>query len=109
MHQKYLCVFTALNAFLKKTEQLRGNEKYLFVTIKKPHHRASKQTISRWLRKVLEEAGIDVKIFKAHSTRSASVFRAKLDLVPVDDIIKVAGWTNDKCFKKFYDKTIIHA
>ena len=33
LHQKYLCVFTALNAFLKKTEQLRGNEKYLFVTI----------------------------------------------------------------------------
>ena len=102
-------VVTALQAYLKKTEILRGYEKYLFVTVRKPHHRASKQPISRWLRKVLEEAGIDVEIFKAHSTRPASVSKAKSNFVPVDDIIKVAGWTNNKCFKKFYDKTIIHA
>ena len=44
--------------------------------------------------------------FAVHSIRSAVVSKAKKNNVPVDIILKTAGWTNFKTFAKFYDKTI---
>ena len=56
---------------------------------------------------MLEEAGIDITAFQAHSTRAASYSKAKNDNVSTDDILKTAGWSNDRTFKKFYDKIIM--
>ena len=35
-----------------------------------PHGPASKDTISKWLKQVMFDAGLDTSIFKPHSTRS---------------------------------------
>ena len=40
-----ICVVIALQGYLKNTEILRGIEKYLVVTVRKPHHRVSKQPL----------------------------------------------------------------
>ena len=102
-----LCVVSSLREYLCRTRNLRGSEKYLLISFKKPYKRVTKQTISRWLNKVMFEAGIDIDTFKPHSTRAAAVSKAKQELVPVDDILQVAGWANETCFKRFYDKAII--
>ena len=51
-------------------------------------------------------AGINVSKFAVHSIRSTVVSKAKKNNVPVDIILKTAGWTNSKTFAKLYDKTI---
>ena len=40
--------------------------------------------------------------FSAHSVRAASTSKAKTNLVPVDNILKVAGWSNAETFARFY-------
>ena len=44
--------------------------------------------------------------FKPHSTRSAAVSSANLQGIPVDTIMRTAGWSNAKVFAKFYNKPI---
>ena len=67
----------------------------------------SRDTISRWVKFVLQISGIDVNIFKPHSTKSASTSKAKLSDVPIADILDKAGWKSESTFAKFYDKTIM--
>ena len=52
------------------------------------------------------EAGIDVEIFNAHSTRSASTSAAVQNKMNVEDILKTVGWSNAATFAKFYHKPI---
>ena len=101
-----ICVVECLKSYLKATEKIRNSSK-LLVSFLKPHNRVSKQTISRWIKKVMSESGIDTDIFKSHSTRAASCSKLKNNSFPVEEIIETAGWTNAKCFKKFYDKVIM--
>lgn len=50
--------------------------------------------------------GIDNRVYNAHSTRGASVSKAKVCGVPVLMILKKARWTNTITFARFYDKKI---
>ena len=102
-----ICVVECLKIYLKKTASIRGSEKQCFISFCKPFRAVSVDTISRWLKRVLFEAGINVEIFKAHSTRSAATSRAKLDGLSIDSILKTAGWNNNRTFKKYYDKAIL--
>ena len=60
-----LCVFTHLKQYLQRTKLLRDNETRLFLSHAKPHHRASCDTISRWIHSVMAEAGVDVTTIKS--------------------------------------------
>ena len=83
-----LCVFTHLKEYLQRTKLLRGTETKLFLSHAKPHHRASRDTISRWIHSVMAEAGVDVTAtFKPHSTRAAAASKAKNASVPVKKIL----------------------
>lgn len=102
---KRLCVITHVKEYLKQTEKLRqGNE--LFIALTKPHNHVSKNTIARWIKDTLQQAGIDIQHFSAHSTRAASTSAAFERDVPVESIMKVAGWTRQKTFSKYYCKPV---
>ena len=49
----------------------------LFISFKKPFQPVSAASISRWIKELLAEAGIDTGIFKGHSIRAASTSAAK--------------------------------
>ena len=102
-----ICVTKTLNQYLNVTRAIRGDCKQLFISFCKPHRAVSKDTISRWIKTVMFEAGIDTDMFKAHSTRAASTSAAKNNDVPLEHILKTAGWSNSNTFKKFYDKVIL--
>jgi len=104
---KCICVVETLRLYLQKTHELRKDYKQLFISFHKPFKPVSKDTISRWIKTVMLEAGIDTAVFKAHSTRSAAASADKRDNVPIDSILKNAGWSNVKTFEKFYDKVIM--
>ena len=99
-----LCVFTHLKAYLERTTSLRGIETKLFVTHTKPHHQASRDTISRWIHSVMASAGIDINTFKPHSTRAAATSKAKSACIPIKEILETAGWSSERTFDRFYNK-----
>ena len=99
-----LCVFTHMKEYLQRTKSLRGSETKLLLSHVKPHHRASKDTISRWIRSVMADAGIDVNTFKPHSTRAAAASKAKTVSVPIKEILDTAGWSSERTFDRFYNK-----
>lgn len=99
-----LCIVTIIKEYIKRTKDLRNTEKLLISTIK-PHKQVSKSTISRWIKLVMAKAGIDPE-FKPHSTRAAATSKANLHGVPLDIIIKSAGWSNTSVFAKFYKKPV---
>lgn len=101
-----LCVCTCLKEYLKRTKPLRGTETKLFVSFTKPYKRVSRETLSRWIRTVMTSAGVDTTIFKPHSTRAAATSKAKTASVPIQEILKTAGWSSSRCFDKFYDKPV---
>ena len=51
---------------------------------------------------MLKAVGIDVSIYKGHSTRSAAASAARLEGVSTSDILKVADWSRETTFTRFY-------
>ena len=102
-----ICVARILKLYIKRTSSLRRDHRQLFISFIKPYNPVSKETISRWLVKVMYEAGIDTTVYRSHSTRSASTSAAKRDNIPIDEIMKLAGWSSTNTFEKFYNKIIM--
>jgi hypothetical protein len=59
------------------------------------------------LRTFLHKSGIDVNIFKPHSTRAASTTAAFSSKVPLATILRTASWQKDCTFRKFNKKPIV--
>ena len=103
-HNRELCPVATLRQYINVTSSLRseGTVK-LFVAIVRPHHPVSSSTIARWLRDMLQQAGINVGIFGAHSVRGASSSAAAAAAgVTTNDILKAADWSSESVFTNFY-------
>ena len=59
--------------------------------------------------RVLKSAGIDVSIFTAHSTRSASTSFLAERNVSIKDIVTSVGWSNEITFQRYYLKQVNNA
>ena len=105
-HDKALCVVHYLQRYVKRTENLRGEENRLFITSRQPHNKVARSTIAQWTKKVLAKSGIDTATFTPHSTRAASTSKAA-NRVCLKTIMKTAGWRRSSTFGKFYHKEII--
>lgn len=104
---KSLCIASALELYLDRTNDLRNSVFNLFISYKKPHKAVTTQTLSRWMKMILSESGVDVNIFTAYSTRHAVTSAAKRAGVNEDLIRKIAGWTkNSATFGRFYNREI---
>lgn len=100
-----LCVVRYIYAYLKRTNSLREDSQ-LLISYKAPHKKVGRNTIARWIKTIMQMAGIDTDTFKAHSTRAASTSAAKQAQVPLEHILQVAGWTGCATFAQYYDKPI---
>ena len=65
---------SGFNLYLQRTCLIRGDHNQLFISHYKP---VCKDTISRWIKRMMYEAGINTALFKSHSTRAASSSAAK--------------------------------
>ncbi|MCG8032219.1 MAG: tyrosine-type recombinase/integrase [Candidatus Thiodiazotropha taylori] len=101
---KKLCIVYTMEQYLDRTKHLRQGQNLIISTMR-PFKAASKNTIGRWVKLVLSKAGVD-RCFTTHSTRSAATSMAKLKGVPLQSIMRSAGWSNAKTFAKFYDKPL---
>ena len=102
-HDKDICPLELTKMYLDQTKQLRSNDKTgLFLSYKAPHSVVVSTTLARYVCSILSEAGIDVKTFAAHSTRSASTSKVSKTL-SLTEINKAAGWTNCTTFANHYN------
>ncbi|KAK3890263.1 hypothetical protein Pcinc_005794 [Petrolisthes cinctipes] len=76
------------------------------ITIK-PHKEVSKDTIARWIRRMLVMSGVDTTKYSAGSVRPAAASKAKAMAVPITFIMAKAGWSSEATFAKCYDKIIV--
>ena len=70
-----ICIASAVLCYIERTinfQNVSNNNDFIFLTYKKPIHIASKQTLSRWVKNMLHDNGVDTTIFSSHSTRHAS-------------------------------------
>lgn len=100
-----VCVVKTLGVYLSKTESLRGDETQMFIALQKPYKPVTKSTLGRWIKSVLLGAGIDMTMYTPHSTRAASTSLAA-GKVPIDTVLKTAGWKKDCVFRKFYKREV---
>ena len=101
-----ISVFHVLETYLQKTGSIRGSVNSLFISYIKPYKAVTSVTIGRWIRSVMLTSGINCDKYKAHSVRSASTSRAKNCQIPIQEIMKTAGWSSARTFCQFYDKKV---
>ena len=67
----------------------------------------ARNTISRWLTDVMKLAGVDTTYFTGHSTRVASVSKAKRRGANPNQIILQGDWSNVSTFEHHYNREIL--
>lgn len=95
--------------YMNKTFNIRaqhvaeGREKptqlFLSWATKKP---VTKQTLSRWLKLSLKDAGIDTQQFGGHSYRGAGLSHAVNKGASISQVVTAGCWTNTETFKRYY-------
>ena len=101
-----LCVIAHPQQYVSKTKDLRTSDN-LLISYQKPFKPVTTETISRWLKTVLTDSGINTDVYSAHSVRSASSSAAAMMGCPIDSIMKQIGWSNAKTFAMYYNKPMI--
>ena len=86
-----LCIVTLFSVYLDVTK-VNCTSPRLFLSYVRPHSAVGKDTIARWCKCVLRDAGIDIERFSSHSSRAATSSRAKSKGMALDKIIAFAGW-----------------
>ena len=99
-----VCVSSCLDTYLRMTKELRGDEKQLFISYVRPHRRVTTPTVARWIKLVMKTAGLDVSMFRPHSTRSAATSAAFQKGVSIADILKKADWARATTFHRYYNR-----
>ena len=70
-----ICPVQSLKDYLTRTAPLQNADAYsVIISTIKPYHSVSAQTLARWIKQVMAEAGIDTSNFKQHSIRSTLAF-----------------------------------
>lgn len=103
-----LCVTSTIEAYIQKSNKFRDSKNNnLFISHVKPYKNVTSQTIARWLKCILKEAGIYTNVYLAHSFRHSSVSKASAMGCNVDLILQKASWTkNSAMFAKHYNRPI---
>lgn len=72
-------------------------------TCTKPHKAITSQRIAHWIKDLLKAAGVDTKVFKAHSVRGASIISSYMAKgVTRSNILETADWSKESTFRRFY-------
>lgn len=103
-----ICPVNCLGLYIILTDYLRtsDNNKYLFIGLTAPNNSVSGNTVGRWIKSYLKDAGIDTTTFGAHSTRGAVSSKAASTGISVDSILQAGDWNRESTFTRFYHRNI---
>ena len=103
---KRLCIVHYIKNIFTTDIGFTRHGKTIFLTVSKPIRAASRDTISRWVKAVMQLAGIDVSVFKPGRTRSAATSKAHKAGVTIDEILKAGAWSTETTFSKWYHRQV---
>ena len=103
--EKNLCIVNILIVYLIVSATFRTHKR-LFLSFCKPHSAVGKETIARWCKNVLKNAGVDLTSFSSNSSRSAATSKAFHKCIQLKKSMEFAGWSNERTFAKFYKKDV---
>lgn len=101
-----LCPVTYIKHYITKTQSLRSDP-CLLNSCTRPHKHVTNSTVARWIRSMLQNAGIDVSLFLAHSSRTASTSYSANAQLPLADILQAGGWSKAQTFAEHYNKPLV--
>eukprot|EP01119_Soliformovum_irregulare_P023706 TRINITY_DN8336_c0_g1_i2.p1 TRINITY_DN8336_c0_g1~~TRINITY_DN8336_c0_g1_i2.p1 ORF type:complete len:435 (+),score=44.98 TRINITY_DN8336_c0_g1_i2:91-1395(+) len=98
------CPRTAMKDYVRITKNSVRNGNRLLVSL---DHKKEimDDTIAGIVRRSLENAGIDIKKFKPHSTRSAAATKAIDKGADVRDVMRCGRWRSEEVFNAFYNRS----
>lgn len=99
-----ICVVRTLQEYIKRTSKNRKCDQ-LLVSFK-TFNKISTSTVARWIKCVMESAGIDISTFKAHSIRGASASAALKSGVSLSNILSTGDWSSSMNFRRFYFRDV---
>ena len=67
-----------LREYIHRTDPLRKDHSQLLLSYGKPFKPVARDTVSKWVKQVLQSAGIDITKYSAHSCRAASTSNVKV-------------------------------
>ena len=105
-HDKSLCVVSCIKAYLERTNELITDKETFLCSFRAPYAKIGSQTLARWVLTIMQMSGIDTKVFKAHSTRSASASQLMNAGTPLSEILKTGGWSDECTFRRFYLRSV---
>ena len=87
---KDLCVVTAHEEYILRSSEWRkgSNQTQLLLGTIRPYKEVVSSTISGWVKTMSKLAGVDVNIFKGHSTRAASTSKATVSGLSLCEILE---------------------
>lgn len=95
-----LCVVFIISEYISRTSDVRGNNDQPVLSYTPPYDKVGSSTVSRWVREVLQEAGIDSTVFTTHIISRSAVLSQMLRLnVPVKDILAKASWRSESSLR----------
>ena len=101
-----LCVCKCLAEYECRTLEWRPTDpskpNQLLLSYITPHKPVSSATVARWLKELMQLAGIDTSLFKGHSIRGAVTTEAARQGFSIPDILQFADWSQQSTFIKFY-------
>ena len=103
---KDLCMVELLKSYSSVTERHRGSSRQLVLSYKAPFHAVGRDTVSRWVVRTLEVAGIDVNKYKSHSTRGAGTSAAVSLGITANVLLKYGSWKSEKSMARHYRKPV---
>ena len=107
------CPVRALNWYISRTSEIRGKERFLFISSRVPHIRAAQSTIAGWVREAINSAYRDLSSeerralgIRAHDTRGVAASWALLARVPIQEIMDAAAGKTPVTFARHYLKDL---
>ncbi|XP_044127310.1 uncharacterized protein LOC122921396 [Bufo gargarizans] len=104
-----LCPVACLREYESRTLAHRSPTRpQLFVSIRHPFGPVASPTLARWLKWVMSLAGVDTSVFTAHSARGASATALAVSGARLEDVMRLADWSNVTTFREFYFRPPAH-
>ncbi|CAG8582884.1 7892_t:CDS:10 [Gigaspora margarita] len=101
-----LCPATMVLKLLERTQEWKNTtelQDHLFLTTAIPHHLASVDTISRWIKNILTKADSTAR---AKDIRALSALLAQDAGADINTLLALENWSNHTVYQRFYQRGI---
>ena len=106
VEERVLCPVRSLSCYLKRTKNIPGRPRNLFVSPRNVSRPMSKNGISYFLRRLISDSGglgvHEGQAPRAHSVRAVATSVAFMKNAPVAKVLEAATWRSSSVFCSFY-------